>query len=63
MCSNWKLKVDILQEGPNTLPWCNHYYMHMPVAQLVKHRRTGRCNKATEMCLRRGDVDMAERCG
>ena len=35
----------------------------MPVAQRMKHRRTTRCEKATEMRLRVRDVEMVDRCG
>ena len=60
---HWKLKVPIIQEGSEPLPRCNHCGMLMPVAQLVNHRRTAICEKATETHIRRRDVDMVERCG
>ena len=60
---HWKLKVEILQEGPETLPRCDQCGMHMPAASLFKHRHTDKFNKTTERQLRRRYVEMAERCG
>ena len=45
------------------MPRCNNCGVHMPVVQLVKRRRTSICEKATEMELRRIDVEMTERRG
>ena len=37
--------------------------MHMPEANIFKHRLSEKCNKATERRFRRIDVKMAARCG
>ena len=63
MCQHWKLKVAIMQEGPEHLLWCDQYGIHMPAATLFNHRHTDKCNKATNRRLRRRDVEMAETCG
>ena len=53
MYRHWKSKVDIIQKVPEPIPRCDYCGMHMPAAQLVKHIRTERCNKSTEMRIRR----------
>ena len=52
-----------MQEGLKLFPWCDQCGMHIPAAELFKHMQLDKCNKATEIRLRRRDVDMAERCG
>ena len=53
----------IIQEVPKPLPICDHCGLYMPSAWLNKHRRAARCEKATEIWLRRRDLEMGERCG
>ena len=36
--------------------------MHMPAGRLIKHRRTARCNKNTQMRWRRRYVAIANKC-
>ena len=52
-----------MQEGPEPFPWCDQCGIHMLEARLFKHRQLDKCHKATEIRLRRTDVDMSERCG
>ena len=42
------------------LPWCDQCGMQMPTARMGRHRRTARCNRATDMRLRQIDIDMSE---
>ena len=62
MYQHWNSKVSIIQEGPELLPRCNIYGIHMPDTRLIKHRHKKRCNKVMKMRLRLRDVDMVERC-
>ena len=63
MYQHWKLKVAIVYEGMEPLPRCEQCGMHTPADRLFKHRRTDKCNKATERRLRQRDMEMAARCG
>ena len=45
-----------MQVGPVTIPRRDQCRVHMPEARILKHRKTDKCNKATEM-------EMAVRCG
>ena len=63
MYRHWKSKVSIMQEGTEPLPQCYKCGMHMPAANIFKHRKTDKCNKATERRTEQRDVEMAERCG
>ena len=63
MFRQWKLKVSILQEGLEPLPRCDQCGMHMPAASIFKNCQSDKCNKATDIILRRRDVEMVERCG
>ena len=58
----WKAKVTIIQELPERLPICDFCGMHMSVARMIKHINTSRCNKVTEIRIKRRGVEMAERC-
>ena len=57
-----KLRLEIIQEGTEPLPRCDHCEIHIPAVHMIKHIRTERRNKAMEMRLRRRDVQMLERC-
>ena len=61
MYGQWKSKVAIMQEVPELLPRCEKCGMHMPAANIFKHRQSEKCHKATERRLRRRDVEMAAR--
>ena len=63
MYRHWKVKVEILQEGPEPLPRCDNSGMHMKAAQLIKHRRAVICHKEMDMRIRQRDVEMVERYG
>ena len=52
-----------MQEVPEPLPLRDQCGMHMPAANIFKHRKTDKCNKATERRIEQRDVEMAERCG
>ena len=56
MYRHWKLKVSIMQEGPEPLPRCDQCGMHMTAVNIFNHRQLDKCNKATERILRRIDV-------
>ena len=47
------------QEGPEPLPQCNHFGMHMPAERLLKHSLTARCGKATDMRLMGKDMEIS----
>ena len=52
----------MVQEGKNPLPCCDSFGMHMPAGRLIKHQWTKRCNRNTQMRLRRRDVAIESRC-
>ena len=54
--------MEIQQERMKPLPQCDHCGMHMSEAQLIKHRRKARCEKVTEMQLRRRYIKIVDRC-
>ena len=60
---HWNVKVMIIQEVTEPLPRCDHCGIHMPVARLIKRRRTAICEKATKVHLKWRDVKMAESFG
>ena len=62
MLCHWKLKVAILQEGPELLPRCDQCGMYMQAARLFKHRYLDKCHKSTERRIWQRDVEMAARC-
>ena len=41
---HWKMKVEIVQEGPKPLPRCDQYGMHINAARIFKHRKADKCN-------------------
>ena len=55
-------KVAVFQEGKEPLPRCDLCGIHMPVRRLIRHRKTARCNRNTQMRWRRWDVAIAARC-
>ena len=59
---HWKVEVAVVQEWTAPLPRCDQCEIHMPEAQLFKHRQTDKWNKAMERQLRRRDVHMETRC-
>ena len=63
MFRHWKSKVAILQEGPETLLWCDKCGMHMQADRLFKYWQSEKFHKYRERRLWRRDVDMAVRCG
>ena len=63
MYLNWKAEIMILWEVPAPLPRCGHCGIHMPETRLGRHRRTSRCEMATEMNLQQISMEMAERLG
>ena len=60
---HWKSKVAIFQEGPEPLPQCDQYAMHMQATRLFEHKKSDKCHKSTERRLRKRYVEMAESCG
>ena len=52
-------KVAVLQEGRETLPRCDMCGMHMPAGRMLKHQRTARCFKNTDMRIRHRDLEIA----
>ena len=63
MFQHWKLKVVILQEGPELLPRCDQCGMHMQSFRIFKHRQLDKCHKSTERRPRKRDTEMVTRCG
>ena len=63
MFRHCNLKVAILKEGPEPLPLCDQYGIHMQAARLFKRRQLEKCHKLTERRIRQRDVEMAARCG
>ena len=63
MYLHWKLKVDIMQEGPEPILRCDQCWMHMMASRIFTHIHTAKCNKENQRKLRRRDVDMTARCG
>ena len=61
MYQHWKSRVAIMQEEPEPFPRCDQCGIHIPEARLFKHRQLDKCHKATEIRLRRTDVDISER--
>ena len=50
----------IIPEGMAPLTQCPIYGMHMRAAKLIKHHRTDRCNRETEMQLWMRDVEKSQ---
>ena len=51
-----------MQEVPEPLPLRDQCGMHMPAANIFKHRLPDKCHKVMERIIQRRDVDMAARC-
>ena len=49
-------KVEVVQEGKETLPHCDLSVMHMPAGRLIRQRKTAMCDRNTQMRWRRWDV-------
>ena len=62
MYRHFHSKIAVLQEASEPLPPCNMSGMRIPAGQMIKHQRTTRCFKNTEMRLRRKDVEGASWC-
>ena len=60
---HWKSQVEIVQEGPLSLPQCPSCGMYMNVKRMIRHQRIDMCNRVAYMCLRRRDVEIAQREG
>ena len=60
MFRHWKLKVSILQEGPEPLLQCDQRVMHMTVVKIFKHRQSEKCHKSTERRLQRREDSNGE---
>ena len=54
--------MEVVQEAAYPLTHCNLCGMHMPMIRIIKHHRTHRCNKNTQMRWRRRDVAIASQC-
>ena len=62
MYCHFRSNVAVVQEGTETLARCDLCGMHMPAEHLIRHRRTARCEKNTQMRWRRRDVAISARC-
>ena len=62
MFRHFRSKVAVVQEGKETLPCCDMCGMHMPAGWLIRHRRTARCDRNTQMRWRQQDVEIAVNC-
>ena len=63
MYRHWKSQVAIVQEGPAPLPQCPRFGIYMQAARLIKNKITESCNQATEIRLRKRDVEISQREG
>ena len=61
MYRHFRSKVVVVQEGAEPLPCCDLCGMHMPAGRLIRHRKTARCDKNTQMMWRRQYVAIAAR--
>ena len=62
MYRNFFLRIAVVQEGKEPLTLCDLCGMHIPVGRLIKHQRTRRCDRNTQMWCQRRDVMIASRC-
>ena len=51
----------MVQEMAELPTRCNLCGMHMTAGRIIKHQRTARCDKSTQMWWRRRDVEIADR--
>ena len=56
MYRHFQSKVTVVQEGEEPLHRCEFCIMHMPAGRVIKHQRTARCDKNTQMRWQRRDV-------
>ena len=59
---HFRSKAAVFQEGTEPLPHCDFCGMHMPAGRIIRHKKTARCNKNTQMRWRRRDVEISARC-
>ena len=62
MIRNFWSQIAVVQEGIELLPHCDMCGMHIPAGRLIRHLRTARCDRNTQMRLRRRDVEVAAKC-
>ena len=55
-------KEVVVQEGRETLPYCDLCGIHMKKGRIIRHRKTACCDSSTQMRWRRRDVTIAVRC-
>ena len=55
-------RIAVVQKGKDLLPRCDLCGMNMPERRLIKHERTQRCDRNTQMLWRRRDAAIARRC-
>ena len=58
----FRSNVAVVQEGVDILPCCDLCGMHMPAGRIIRHRKTARYNKNTQMRWRSRDVAITARC-
>ena len=61
MYPHFKSKVAVFQGGTEPLPRRDLCGMHMPAGRLIRHRKTARYDKNTQMRWRRWDVAITAR--
>ena len=62
MFRHFRSKVAVVQEGKETLPCCEMCGMKIPAWRLIRHKRTARWDRNTQMMWRRWDMAVAAKC-
>ena len=55
-------RIEVVQEGKDPLPCCDLCIIHMPAGRLIKHQKSQRCYRNTQMHWRRRDVAIVIQC-
>ena len=55
-------RIVVVQEGKEPLTLCNLCGMHMPAGRLIKHHKTQRCDRNTQIRWRRREFAITSRC-
>ena len=62
MFCHFRSQMAVFQEGKELLPCCDLCVMHIPEGGVIRHRKTARCNRNTQMRRRLWDVATAAKC-
>ena len=61
MFRHFRSKVVLFQEDKDPLLRCDLCGIHMPEGRLLRHRKTARCDRNTQIRWRRWDVAIADK--